>query len=369
MKIDRVEAYPLTVKLRSPQVTSQASYTEISICLVRIFTDDGIEGVGECLSRFAPTACAELIKQLLAPVLIGEDPTTILSLREKMRTRLNGRSGGILFEALSGIDIALWDIVGKSLGTNIATLLGGMNRKKVRAYASSIFVDKNVVEEGQRLVELGFDIIKLKIGGSVNQEINRVRKLRSAVGDNIKIVVDANYIYTEYEAEQLIHGLTDYGITWLEEPINPENREGYKRLAKYSPIALAAGENEFTAHDFTDLISSGGVQFVQPDVTRAGGISGSREIAMLAHAFHHQYAPHVGFSGIVCIAATLQLASAMPNLFAYECMFLPNPFRDDLAIEPVGLYNQLKNGYAVVPEKPGLGITIDWNVAKRMLVS
>lgn len=366
MKILRVEAYPLSIKLKSPQTTSQGSYKMISICLVRITTDDGIEGVGECLARFAPTAYAELITKLFAPAMIGEDPTSIGHIKNKLRKLLNGRSGGILFESLAGVDIALWDILGKSLNTNIGRLLGGMNRIKVPAYASSIMVDKDVHEEGSRLVEMGFKTVKLKMGGTVKEEIKRTEKLRLTIGDTIKIVTDANYIYSEYEAEQLAIGLAEYDVTWLEEPIEPENREGYKRLAKKSPVALAAGESEFTAHDFTDLVSTGSVQYVQPDVTRAGGITGSRNIASLANSFHLAYAPHVGFSGIVCVAATLQLSSAMPNLFAYECMFTANPFRDELAIEPVGLPSQLKDGYADVPQTGGLGIQIDWDVVKRL---
>lgn len=366
MKISKVEAYPLSIKLKSPQVTSQGSYKVISICLIRIITDTGIEGVGECLARFAPTAYAELVTKLFAPAMIGEDPASIGFLRNKLRKLLNGRSGGILFEALAGVDIALWDILGKSLDTNIGRLLGGMNRLKVPAYASSIMVDKDVQEEGNRLVEMGFKTIKLKMGGTVKEEIRRTEKLRLTVGESIKIVTDANYIYTEYEAEQLARGLAEYDVTWLEEPIEPENREGYKRLAKKSPIAIAAGESEFTAHDFTDLVSTGSVQYVQPDVTRAGGITGSKSIATLANSFHLAYAPHVGFSGIICVAATLQLSSAMPNLFAYECMFTANPFRDELAIEPVGLAKQLKDGYADVPQTGGLGIQIDWNAVKRL---
>lgn len=366
MKILKVEAYPLSTKLESPQITSQGSYKVVSICLVRIITDTGIEGVGECLARFGPTAYAELITKLFAPALIGEDPTSIGYLRDKLRRLLNGRSGGILFEALAGVDIALWDILGKSLGTSIGKILGGMNRMKVPAYASSIMVDKDVEEEGHRLVEMGFKTIKLKMGGPVKEEIKRTEKLRLTVGDSIKIVTDANYIYNEYEAEQLAKGLFEYEVTWLEEPIEPENREGYKRLASKSPVALAAGESEFTAHDFTDLVSTGAVQYVQPDVTRAGGITGSRSIAMLANSYHAYYAPHVGFSGIVCVAATLQLSSAMPNLFAYECMFANNPFRDELAVEPVGLVSQLKDGYADVPQTGGLGIQIDWDVVKKL---
>ena len=247
-------------------------------------------------------------------------------------------------------------------------MLGGRNAKTVLAYASSIMVSNDTEKEANRLLELGFTIIKMKIGNGLETDLKRIAHLREIVGDDIKIVTDVNYAYTEDEAEQLAHSLAEYDVCWLEEPIRPENREGYKRLAQRSPVPLAAGESEFTAKDFSDLIASGAVKFVQPDVTRSGGITETRNIALLADAFHLRYAPHVGFSGIVCLAATLQLAAALPNLFAYECMINPNPFREQLAVEPVGLAEQLIDGEAEVPQKTGLGIELNWEAVERMQV-
>jgi D-galactarolactone cycloisomerase len=305
---------------------------------------------------------------LLKPVLIDQDPFSVSELWHTMRNTLNGRSGGILFEAIAGVDIALWDIMGKALSVNIATLLGGRNAKTVPAYASSIMVSNDTEKEALRLLQLGFNIIKMKIGNGIATDLERVAHLRKIVGDDIKIVTDVNYIYHEDEAEQLAHYLAEYDVCWLEEPIRPENREGYKRLAQRSPVPLAAGESEFTARDFSDLIACGAVKFVQPDVSRSGGITETRNIALLADAFHLWYAPHVGFSGIVCLAATLQLAAALPNLFAYECMINPNPFREELAIEPVGLAEQLIDGDAEVPQNPGLGIELNWEAVERMRI-
>ena len=366
MKIEHVEAIPLTARLKKPQTTSQTSYTEISICLVRIRTDDGIEGVGECLSRFAPTAYADLINRTFAPGLIGRDPWSVGELWDRMRKTLNGRPAGMLIEAISGVDIALWDILGKATGLSVRRLLGGRNAPDVPVYASSVMVSDDMEREAAKLLEQGFRIIKIKIGNGISTDIRRVARLRELVGPDIDIVTDVNFIYTEDEAERLARHLADYDVVWLEEPVVPENREGYKRLSQKSPVALAGGESEFVASEFTDLISSGAVKFVQPDVTRAGGITESRKIALLADAFRARYAPHVGFSGIVCVAASLHLAAAMPNTYACECMINPNPFREELGVNPFGLAHQLVNGKAVVPERPGLGIELDWKAVERL---
>jgi len=366
MKIEHVEAIPLTVRLPRPQRTSQASYDEISICLVSIETDQGITGVGECLARFAPDSYAALINNALAPKLLGKDPWSVGSHWIALRKTLNGRSAGMLFEAIAGVDIALWDIMGKASGLSVRKLLGGRNADRVPAYASSIMVSDDTEKEAKILLGQGFKIIKMKIGNGLKTDIARIRQLRDLVGPDITIVVDVNYIYTEKESERLSEKLSELDVVWLEEPVDPDDREGYIRLSRKSKVALAGGESEYTAAAFTDLISEGAVKFVQPDVTRAGGITESRKIALLADAFHIRYAPHVGFSGIICVAASLQLAAAMPNTFAYECMINPNPFREELALNPYGLAGQLDEGNALIPERPGLGIDLDWNAVHRL---
>jgi galactonate dehydratase len=350
------------------QRTSTTAFTEISICLVHIETDAGISGVGECLARFAPAAHAEMIEQLFRPMLLGEDPFSLPRLWQRMASITSGRSGGVQIESIAGVDIALWDIMGKELGVNIARLLGGEHTTRVPAYASSVMVMHDTEKEARRLLELGFPRIKMKIGNGLALDIERISTLREIVGPEVTIVSDVNYSYREAEAEVLAARLAEYDVLWLEEPIHPSNRDGYRRLARKSPVPLAAGESEFTALGFSDLIADGSVKFVQPDVTRAGGISESRKITALADSFGLYFAPHVGFSGIVCLAATLQLAAACPNLWAYECMTTANPFREALAVDPVGLAEQLHDGCAELPRKPGLGIELDWAAVEKLMV-
>lgn len=366
MKIERVQAFPLTARFETPQVTSQHSFTSASICLVRIDTDNGFTGVGECLARFTPEVHAHYINEWFAPLLKGQDPFSVGALWSQMRDVNHGRSGGPLFEAIAGVDIALWDIMGKSTGLSVGKLLGGNNREKVPAYASSIMVNEDEAAAGEKLRNHGFKAVKMKIAGAVASQVERVQRLRAAVGDCVDILIDANYCYTEAEALHFAREVAQYDVTWFEEPIDPEDRAGHLRLATNSPIALAAGESEFTTRAAIDLIGSGAIKFVQPDVTRLGGITETRNMAITGHSFSLQFAPHVGLSGIICLAATLHLASAMPNLYAYECMVTPSPFREDLAVEPVGLAEQLVDGYATVPDSPGIGIEIDWKAVDKL---
>ena len=146
----------------------------------------------------------------------------------------------------------------------------------------------------------------------------------------------------------------------------PEDIEGYRRLAASSPMRLAAGESDFTAYGARDLVASRSVGVIQPDVARSGGITETRRIANLAHAFHVSYAPHVGFSGAICAAASLHLAAAMPNFLTFECMFFENPLLDNLLRQPVGSARQLRGGALPVPQGPGLGIEVDRDALKEL---
>lgn len=366
MKITGIQAYPLSVQFQRPQVTSQSAYRKVSICLVRIDTDEGIYGVGESLARFGAQAYAALIEGLLAPTLIGQDPLSVTKHWDTMRNTLNGRSGGILFEAIAGIDIALWDIRGKALNAPIWMLLGGKVRDRVPVYASSIMVDSDIHAAADRIIAAGFRNLKLKCGGDIDAEIARIAKLRKYIGPEYGIMVDANYIFSEYQALRFAELAAEHHILWFEEPIQPENRRGYCRLSRKSPIALAAGESEFTAHDCTDLFVEGAVQFIQPDISRCGGITECQRVAVAADAFGIQYAPHVGFSGVACVAASLHLAAASRNLAFQECMITPNALREELAVNPYGLYTQVQDGTVAIPEGPGLGIEIDWNAVERL---
>lgn len=370
MRVTGVKAYPLSVPVGDLQRTSQGSFGTISIVVVVVETDAGVVGVGEALARFGPTAYAELIETLLAPKILGMDPFAVEAIWQRLFRTFSGRSGGMLVEAISAIDIAIWDILGKVQDRPIYELLGHMGRDGIRAYASSIpwTDDANAAKVVEDCLAVGFREMKVKIGAPVEASLARARLVREVAGPDIRLMADSNWIFDVDDAVEVGKGLAELGYFWFEEPIVPEDIEGYRWLRDRLPLRLAAGESEHTAIGAAPLLTARAVGVVQPDVARSGGISETRKIANLAAALHIPYAPHVGASGAICAAASLHLAAAMPNFLTFECMIFPNPLRDTLLKEPVGGKETLKDGALPLPRGPGLGVELDMAEVERWQV-
>jgi D-galactarolactone cycloisomerase len=373
MRIESVRGVPLLATLEVPQRTGVATYTKLGIALVEVRTDTGLLGYGECLARYSPRIWAAIVDDLLAPLVVGEDPFDTERLWERMFRDLrsfSGHSRGMLVEAIAGVDTALWDIKGKAAGLPLHVLLGGATRTTLSAYASSIMQQALPAMEAEAasLIQRGFRALKVKVGAGVAQDVKTIRAIRRVVGDGIDLMLDANGAYRAPEAIDLAHRVADLRITWLEEPVVADDLEGYERIRAATAIPLAAGEAEFTRFGARDLLARKVIDVVQPDVARAGGVSETRKIADLAAAHHVAYAPHVGFSGAVCVAATLHLAAAATNFLTYECIHTANPLRERLAVSPVGGPDQLVDGQIPIPTGPGLGIEIDPDVLSRYAV-
>ncbi len=367
IRIVDVIAHPLSQTLPRPTVTSWGKYTEVSIVLVEVRTDAGIVGVGEALARFSPKAYAELIETSLKPRLVGQNPTDIAALWRSMRRALSGRAGGVLIEAISGVDIALWDILGKVAGLPIHRLLGGMGRSHVPVYAASVNwgTDEFMDSEIDRYLEKGFPRIKIKVANPVKDACRRIERLRKRAGEAIELCVDANWAYSLEEAVEVGRALTDNNYFWFEEPLRPEDEAGYEELHRRCATPLAAGESNYTLDQAMRLVSNRTLSYLQPDVARAGGISETRRMAEFAAAHDVQYAPHIGMSGIVCETASVHLAAAMPNLRAMECETDSSPFKTAITGAAPGADRQ-KDGLLPVPTGPGLGIEIDWDAVARL---
>ncbi len=369
--ITKVEAIPLSAPLPETLRTASDAKDRVSIVLVRVQTDDGLVGHGECMGRWTPLAYARIIDDLFTPRLIGRDPFDAAAIWSDLSRSLYARTAGMLVEAIAGVDIALWDLMGQAAGLPVHKLLGGVGRTEVDAYGSSIMVtdEEASVRAAERIVSSGFTGLKLKVAGNPVRDLERVDAVRRAIGDGVSLFVDANWAYDLPTAILLGDALADRGVEWLEEPLVPEDNEGLRALASRTRIALACGESEFTADGFADLITSRSLAFVQPDVARAGGITETRRIATLADAHHVSYAPHVGFSGAVCVAATLHLCAAAPNFSVFEAMVIPNPLREELCEETPGDPSTLTaTGALPVPQGPGLGIRIREDALERFLV-
>jgi galactonate dehydratase len=370
LRISDVIAHPLRAALPDAQRTSQGDWPSLDIVVVEVRTDAGIVGWGECLARTSSPAYAAAVETILKPVLVGRNPFETASLWRAMRGRLTGRAGGMLVESIAGVDIALWDIMGKVAGLPVHRLLGGAGRRQILAYASSINWgdDARAEAETRDCLARGFRAIKVKIGQTPRAAIARAELIRKIAGPEIRLSVDANWAFDLDEATQVGEALAALDYWWFEEPIVPEDIDGYRRLRERTKVRLAAGESDFVATQARDLIATRSVGVIQPDVARAGGITETRRIADLADAFHVAYAPHVGWSGAICAAASVQLAAAQPNFLVYECMIFANPLREDLLTRRVGSFQDLVDGHAAVPEGPGLGVEIDRDALARFTI-
>lgn len=345
--------------MEKPWRIANIEFKNVYSTLVKITTNEDLFGWGESLVRFAPSATCSIIKEL-KPILVGNDPFDVDLLWQKMFSimKSRGHSKGFMIEAISGIDIAIWDLIGKALNLPVYKLLGGGLRDRIEVYASSLFFKptKELVEEAIRLIEKGFNSIKLKIGRGPEKDINNVKAIRDAIGYDKKLMVDANSSYGINTALKIGKKFEKYEVFWFEEPIPPYDLDNYKVLCSKLDIPIASGESEFTRYHFKDIITNKAVDIIQPDVSRAGGFSECRKIASIASAFNMPYAPHTGASGAVCIVASLHLAKWLPNFLIFEYMYPPNPLKDTILVERPF---QLGNGHITLFDKPGLGIEID----------
>lgn len=364
IRITDVIAYPMVRKTPGSGGTSWKNADRTAIVIVEVRTDAGITGIGETLGRFGSTAYADAVASLFKPKLMGKSPLAIIELQKTLRRVHSGRAGGMTGECMAGLDIALWDILGKLANLPISALLGGGVAQQIPCYAGSLpwnLPDSEVERQVSAYQSAGFTAFKVKFGGPVRDAIKRLELVRKLVGDNFQICADANWAFTLDEAVLVGQAMGALGYFWFEEPLPPEDVEGYKRLRDKVPVALAGGESDYNGWQSNLLIASRAVGYVQPNVTRAGGITETRRIYDLAHVNHVAYAPHNGSSGIICDIASLHLAAAAPNLFMVEAPARADPFKSDIgSIKPA--WERQVNGMVTVPDGPGLGLELDWDL-------
>ncbi len=315
---------------------------------VKIYTDEGITGIGECSGwpKVIDTAIHDL-----KSVLIGEDPTHIERLYQKMMIAMMGHGmlGTVGGGALTGLDMALWDIKGKVLNVPVWNLLGGKVRDRIRIYAHA-----NAPEVALSCKKRGITAIKC---GGVSNPVQKIAALREAIGDEMDLMIDMHGPpwMTPADAARLARALEPYDLMWIEDPIAPENLDGYKRIRDAANVPLAAGERMATIFGLRDLIERELIDVAQPDTGRAGGITQMKKIAAMAEAHHIMMAPHSGSLGPVAEYAALHLLAAIPNTLILERI------EDDWdgRAKTVIPHPQQKDGYLMVPDAPGLGVDID----------
>jgi len=385
MKITDITATWLQVPIppERQHVSDYGPTHSIDTVLVKVDTDGGVTGYGEArgsvsINGNCAAVCAA-VENEFAPLLRGEDPRDITRLWDTMynatRTHfaLNrghafpalGRRGANI-QALSGIDIALWDIAGKSLGAPVWQLLGGRRHEKMLCYASGGWAPADRIgEQLKEFVDKGnYPAVKMRVGagdGTLAHSVKRVHAARAALGPDVEIMCDAHGTWTVTEAQRFCRQVADCNLFWLEEPVCPDDKRGMAEVRAATDIPIAAGEGEFTRFDFRDLIEHRAVDIVQPDPAIAGGITETMRIDALASAHQLRTAPHL-WGSAVAFAAGLHCAAAAASGFILEYSAGgANPLLHEMAEEKFTAVD----GYVEIPDRSGLGITVDESVAER----
>lgn len=329
------------------------------MCLVEVITDEGITGYGSCSDQYDLDVLATIINKVLQPEFIGRDPFQTEKMWDTLyygtlMRSLGHRSVGMA--AMSGIDIALWDIKAKALGVPLYQLFGGAAQDSVRPYASSIpwHVDQRVgVETAQRLASDGYSAMKIKVGDDPDREFRLVEAIREAL-PNMDILVDADMAFRTDTAVRTVREMEPFGIFWFEEPISIDDIEGHVRISQITDVRIASGKNLYTRFPFRDLLSAQGIQVANADVARAGGFTEVRKIAAMAASFNAWWCPHAS-GDIITTVANLHLAVASSNAPVIEWDINHNPLMTQLAPEAL----RRQEGNILPPDKPGLGIDLD----------
>ena len=385
MVITDVRTIPLRVDLAEPYMDSREFITYRQALLIEIDTDEGLTGLGESAVWGGPHASTmAVIEHELRPLVVGQDPRFIEGIWTRMsrQSMMHGRRG-LLLAAMSGIDIALWDILGKLAGLPVFQLLGAY-RDSVRPYASHGFYKESRTQETlqaemRALRERGFTAFKMKVGRqrpipylhganlcvtSLEDDCDRVRAVRAAIGSAPELVIDANSAWNEKTALRALDNLVDVNLFFLEEPVPTDDIDGSIRLTKRAKTPIAGYETETSRYGFRELIERRAVDIVQPDACWTGGLSEVRKVAVHAGLHHMLCVPH-SYSTAVAMVTNMHLVGSIPNGEFVEWDCNDNPLVDQLLTEPLRLR---ADGRLSVPTRPGLGIELDRDIVERFRV-
>ncbi|MGE5269827.1 MAG: mandelate racemase/muconate lactonizing enzyme family protein [Thiohalocapsa sp.] len=387
MKIAAIRTIALSCPVDPPYASAAGAQARRGGLLVEVETDSGVTGIGE--AGLGGGATATVVEKTLAPLLIGQDPLLIEAHWQKMfaQTRQFGRRGVVL-NAISGIDIALWDIAGKVAQLPVYKLLGA-SRDRIEAYASGGFYQEGkdaeaLAAEAEGYRSRGFKGMKMKIGRNPStqthlrqlignarfcevdpeEDIARVAAVRKALGPHAKLMVDVNCAWSPAFAIEMGRAMEPYHLYWIEEPVATDDIDGSAEVARALATPIAGYETETGLYGFRQLIDKGAVDIVQLDIAWSGGFSEGRRIAAYAQAHHRMVAPHA-FAGAVLLVASLHFAAAIPNALVLEWDQNPNAIREELLQEPLKLE---ADGTVRAPERPGLGIELDRAAVDRYRV-
>jgi D-galactarolactone cycloisomerase len=365
---------------------SQAWFTRRSCHLVRVETDEGLVGIGECFGAGnVALGNKAIVEQVIQPLLLGEDPIARQHLWHKVYNALRDHGQkGMPLQAQSAVDIALWDIAGQATGLPLVKLLGGPCRDAVTVYGYGMMLreeedlESSFAEEAAAIAEMGFKCTKMKIGMGPKKDVKLIQAVRDAIPEEMGLGVDANHAYVFKDAMYVGAAMDEMEIDWFEEPVANEDHQGYRDLCQALKTPVSGGEAEFTRWGFRDLIENRCVDIVQPEVCGLGGITEYLNVLALAHTHFIPCMNHCWGSD-VSVAMTLHLLCAQQDLpgglFPQTPMLefdsTVSHFRDEILEQPLDIFGQVKrqDGKAKPPMRPGLGVTVNWDAAERYRVA
>ena len=376
MKITKITSHVLGYDLPETLGYSQQYYKKRTSHIVEVETDEGVTGWGEC---FGPGNIAfankGIVEKVIQPIVLGMQALDRDVIWHKVYNLMRDHGQkGMPLQALSGVDIALWDIAGKAANLPLYKMIGGAHRDKVEVYGYGMMLRPENInslisrfkEESAEIKEMGFKALKMKVGVGPKDDIKLIEAVREGIGDNFRFMVDANHGYTTHDALYVGRAMEEFSPYWFEEPVAPEDLDGYRELRAFLKVNISGGEAEFNRWGWRKLLESRGLDIAQPEVCALGGISEYLRVLALCHSHFTPVVNHVWGSAIA-VAVNLHLLAAMPpipgGLFPWEPMLefdtTHNHFIDDLLTVSLDIKNQVKNnnGTVSLPNGPGLGVT------------
>lgn len=388
MKITNIQSHILQYDLPEELGYSQQYYARRTAHLVEVSTDEGITGWGECFGP-GPIAIANkgIVEGVIAPMIVGMDPMGRDVIWHKVYNLMRDHGQkGMPMQSLSGVDIALWDIAGKIMGQPIYNLLGGAHRASVPVYGYGMMLKRESVQdhiarfkdEAAAIIGMGFQAAKMKTGLGPEADVKLCAAVASGVEGKGRFMVDANHCYTTSDAFYVGRALDEMNAYWFEEPVAPEDLDGYRELRAGLKTNISGGEAEFGRWGWRNILENRGLDIAQPEVCALGGITEYQRVLALCHAHFTPVINHVWGSAIA-VAANLHLLAAMPpmpgGLHPGEPMLefdtTHNSFRDDLLTVPLGIQTQVaqNSGRVQIPTGPGLGVEPDKAVIEAFKVA
>ena len=363
LKIAELRAYPTSFPVPPEHRVALGIGTAVKrdAVLVKVTTAGGLVGWGESHHGRAHTAVAKLIETTLRQLVLGMDAADVVGVWQRIYDKQlasHGMGAGTCL-AMSGIDMALWDIRGKAAGMPLYRLLGG-SRKAIPAYAGGVSLGyqppAQLIDEVRRSVDAGYKAVKLRVGDSPRRDLERIRAVRKACGDELVILTDANIGYSVEDARQAMPGMDELNVAWLEEPFPAHDHRSYRLAKGFGRTPLAAGENHYTRFEFNRVIEDGAITILQPDLSKTGGITEALRIAAMASAGKLPIHPHSSMTGLNH-AASIHFLCAIDNGGYFEGdVSKANRFRDDLVANPGAVD---KDGMVWPLEKPGIGLEVN----------